>query len=153
MMNKLQTYLNTHKISAKFYEFDKHTMTVEAASQQIGVEPSRIIKTLVLVGDEKKPLIAILTGDKKLNMNRLAKEANVKKIRLATPKEVQLYTGYEVGAVPPIAHKNLIPVYIDQKVTTYNTVVAGGGERNRLIEINSADIIKYSKGKVVNITE
>ncbi|MCS7117098.1 MAG: YbaK/EbsC family protein [Nitrososphaerota archaeon] len=152
-MDELQRYLEAHKIPAKLFEFDEHTMTVEAASQRIGVEPSRIIKTLVLIGDDTKPLIAILTGDKRLNMDLLAREACVKKIRLATPKEVQLYTGFEVGAVPPIAHKNPIPIYIDHKVTTYDKVIAGGGKKNRLMEITSLDIIKYSKGRVVKIGE
>ena len=47
-------------------------------------------------------------------------ELNCKNVRLAKAREVKEITGYDIGAIPPIAHKQKIKTITDNKVSILN---------------------------------
>ena len=63
------------------------------------------------------------------------------------------FTGYDVGAVPPVGHKMQIRAFIDEKVMTFDKVIGGGGEINKLLEISPAEIKRLTMGEVKDISE
>lgn len=73
-------------------------------------------------------------------------------IFLAPSEEVKRFTGYEVGALPPVGHKILIRTLIDPKVMTFDRVYGGGGEVNTILEIAPDDIKRLSNAKVEDIS-
>lgn len=63
------------------------------------------------------------------------------------------FTGYDVGAVPPVGHKKPIRTFIDEKVIRFNKVIGGGGEISILLEISPMDIRRLTNGEVKHISE
>lgn len=63
------------------------------------------------------------------------------------------FTGYDVGAIPPVRHKTQIRALIDEKVVTFYKVIGGGGEINKLLEISPAEIKRLTMGEVKDISE
>ncbi|MEM1664713.1 MAG: aminoacyl-tRNA deacylase [Zestosphaera sp.] len=133
-----------------FYEFSEHTMTVEVAAKQLGVGPEKIIKTLVVVSEKNEPFIAIIPGNKKLDLNRLSIIIG-SRVRMAKAREVEKITGYAVGALPPVGHG--ITTYVDKSVLEHERVVGGGGSTHALVEIETKDLIRLTKALVRDITE
>jgi Cys-tRNA(Pro) deacylase len=149
----LESYLKDKGVNARIIIFDKPTTTVSEAENVLGISRERIIKSMVFIDDKGLPILAIVTGDKKIDMKKLAKECEVKEVRLANPIEVKKFTGYEVGTTPPFGFKNPIKTIIDPKVLEFDKVYGGGGAMNALLEINTKDLLKLTNGKIAYISK
>jgi len=75
----LRNFLEAAGVSVKFFEFAEHTMTVDAAVRRIGVSRERVIKSLLFICDNGSPVLAIVTGDRRVDKKKLANMCGVKK--------------------------------------------------------------------------
>ncbi len=125
-------------------------MTVEAAAKQLGVSPEKIIKTLVVISERSEPFIAIVPGDRKLDLGKLSVIIG-SRVRMAKAREVEKITGYSVGALPPVGHG--ITTYVDRSVLRHERVVGGGGSTHTLVELETKDLIKLVNAVISDITE
>ena len=150
---KLNIYLQERGVNAKILTLKNHTMTVEDAENELGIRRERIIKTLIFNDEKGIPLIGIVTGDRKVNMKKLMAICGANELTFTPSEEVRRFTGYEVGALPPVCHKNLIRTFIDLKVMTFDKVYGGGGEVNAILEIAPTDIKRLTNAKVEDISK
>jgi prolyl-tRNA editing enzyme YbaK/EbsC (Cys-tRNA(Pro) deacylase) len=108
----------------------------------------------MLFTDEKQtPILAILTGDKKADRKKLASVVGTSKVRIGTPEATREFTGFEVGVMPPVAHKNRMVTVIDQKVMSFSKVYGGSGTMEALIEIDPRDIARLTDAQVTGVSE
>lgn len=128
-------------------------MTVKAAGIRLGVSREKIIKSIVFIDEAGLPILGIVTGEKRVNEKKLAVTSDAKKVTRANSAQVKAFTGYDVGAVPPVGHKTQIRTFIDEKVMTFDRVIGGGGEINTLLEISPAEIKRLTMGDVKDISE
>jgi prolyl-tRNA editing enzyme YbaK/EbsC (Cys-tRNA(Pro) deacylase) len=77
----------------------------------------------------------------------------VSKVRIATPEATKELAGFEVGVMPPVAHKSRIMTVIDQKVMSFSKVYGGSGTAEALMEIDPRDIARLTDAKIVEISE
>lgn len=145
-VEELRTYLESINVWFRVFELPEHTMTVDAAARQLSISPEKIIKTLVFVNEKEEPLIAIVCGNKRVNLDKLAKVFGCSKVR-----EVEKFTGYPVGALPPVGHG--IRTFIDREVLRCGKVVGGGGTTHTLMEIRSEDVVRLSSATICDISE
>ena len=126
------------------------TTTVDDAARFLGVDRSRIVKTLIVVagGDV---YAAVIPGDKRLDMRKLADITGVRP-RLARPEEVVEKTGYSVGGVPPIALPDNVKLVIDESLLRHDRVYGGGGEDGVLLEFNPKELVELVKPLVTKLT-
>jgi len=149
----LREYLKRMGVEVKFYKFEEHTMTVDAAVRRLGVNRGKIIKSMLFIEEAGLPVLGIVTGDRRVSEKKLATACGTKKVRRASSDEVKKFTGYDVGAVPPVGHKTLIRTFVDEKVMNLDSVIGGGGEIDLLLEINPAEIKRLTNGEVKAISE
>jgi Cys-tRNA(Pro) deacylase len=150
---ELKEHLKRIGVNVRFFEFEGHTMTVDAAVKRLGVSHEKIIKSIIFVDDAGLPLLAIVTGDKRVSEEKLASAAGVRRVRRASPVEVRNFTGYDVGAVPPVGHKTRMRTFIDEGVMKCEKVIGGGGQINMLLEISPVEIRRLTNGEVKDISE
>ncbi len=149
----LREYLEKMGVSARFFRFEEHTMTVDAAISRLGVSREKIIKSMVFIDEAGLPILGIVTGEKRVSEKKLATFCEAKKVKRANSAQVKKFTGYDVGAVPPVGHKTQIRTFIDEKVMSFDKVIGGGGEINKLLEISPAEIKRLTMGEVKDISE
>lgn len=89
---------------------------------------------------EKKPLMCILTGDRRIDFKRIRAFCGIKNVRTATPEEVKEHTGYGIGEVPPTCRGNF-EVVVDSRVLLQEEVYGGGGSENSLLRITPREIV------------
>src|SRR5207245_5220537 len=90
----LRTTLVSKGIWHRFIEFDEPVRTVEEAARKVSAD--RIIKSIVLVGSAKKPILAILPAKNRIIYKKVKTLLNVKDVRLPQPDEVLEHSGYPV---------------------------------------------------------
>jgi Cys-tRNA(Pro) deacylase len=127
------------------------TPTVEAAATALGVTPEQVVKSLLFLVDGD-PYLVIVRGTTRVNTKKLLNTVTGKKARIATRDEVEAITGFPVGGTPPFAHREVLPVLIDQGVLTVDEVYAGGGSHDVMLRIKVTDLVQASSGRVVDVT-
>ncbi len=152
-IDELKNYLRNVGVEVTFHVFTEHTMTVNAAVKQLEVSPDRIIKSMLFIDNNGQPVLAIVPGNRRVSTKKLARIRKVQSVRRATPLEVREFTGYAVGAVPPVGHKQQLPTFIDVLSMECETVIGGGGRINTLLEISPADVQRLTKATIYNISK
>ncbi len=135
----LRTTLVSKGIWHRFIEFDEPVRTVEEAARKVSTD--RIIKSIVLVGSDKKPILAILPARNKISYKKIKTLLKVRDVRLAQPDEVLEHSGYPVGGVPPF--NKITRILLDPTVQLNARSIAGGGDPDKLIELETQDIVMF----------
>jgi len=144
----LRTTLVSKGIWHRFIEFDEPVSTVEEAARKVPVD--RIIKSIVLIGSDKKPILAILPAGNKISYKKIKTLLKVKDVRLAQPDEVLEHSGYPVGGVPPFNKINRI--LLDPTVQRNARSIAGGGDPDKLVELETKDIIEILDATIADFS-
>ena len=132
------------------YEVRLHSrpvFTVDEAAEERGVHPRQIVKVMV-VRPEKGGLVAVLIpGDRRLDLKKLRKSLDVKRIRLATSEEILSATGNPVGAISPIGLDEMA-LFVDRRIAEEQQVAMSSSTPDAGILLASADLIELVGGEM-----
>ena len=124
----VQATLDALRTGIRVRHLETSTATAQEAAQSIGTVKGSIVKSLCfLVAGE--PVIALVAGDRKVNDHALAAHYGVsrKQVRLADAETTLRVTGYAPGGVPPIGHKQPLPILIDASLGRFEVLYAAAG--------------------------
>jgi Cys-tRNA(Pro)/Cys-tRNA(Cys) deacylase len=130
------------------YEVDPNDLAAETVAAKIGLPPEQVFKTLVARGERNGIVMAVIPGDRELNLKALAAAAGERKIQLVAVKELQGLTGYIRGGVTALAAKKDFPVYVDGTVELFDVVSVSAGVRGVQILLGPEDYVRAVKGMV-----
>lgn len=142
----------THTIHEYSHDPASASYGTEAA-EKMGVDPSRVFKTLVVTVDGRELAVGVVPVSAMLSMKRIAKAAGAKKAAMADPAEVQRATGYVLGGVSPLGQKKRLKTFIDQSASDFDTVFVSAGRRGLEIELAPADLQKLTDATLVALTQ
>ena len=150
----LQQFLDTHGVEATILTLDDHTETVVDAARVLGVETDQIIKSLVFTVGET-PLLVINNGLARIDRRKLAAALGVgrRQVKFAELDRVLALTGYEVGSMPPFGHRKKLRTMIDPAVIKRAEIFGGGGSRNAMLRLTSAELLRMTAGEVLPVSE
>ena len=146
LMN-LAAFLVSNKLEFEFME-KRATHHAAEAAEASGVPLSGIVKSLVFVDQDARPLLAVVLADVDVSRHKLERCSSSKSVRLASNVVAKAATGYPTGGIPPVGHKKKIPVYIDERVMRRDYVWCGGGARSKLVKLKTADIARLTAATV-----
>ena len=132
--------------------FELATETAESSAMALGVEKGRIVKSLVFSA-QGEPVVALLPGNRRADMKTVASVLGVKKVRMADPGMVQEWTGFTVGAVPPVGHLRKIPVLMDDGIPADGNIYPAAGEINNAFETSFEKLQKLTGATVCRISK
>jgi Cys-tRNA(Pro) deacylase len=121
------------------YKYVEHGGT-EVPARVLQVPEHRIVKTLVMEDEARKPLIVLMHGDRKVSTRNLARQAGRKSIEPCKPEVAQRHTGYQVGGTSPFGTKKALPVYAERSILELPEIYINGGRRGLLLGIRPADL-------------
>jgi Cys-tRNA(Pro) deacylase len=121
------------------YVYVEHGGT-EVPARALAVPEHEIVKTLVMEDEERKPLIVLMHGDRKVSTKELARQAERKRIEPCTPEVAQRHTGYQIGGTSPFGTKKPLPVFVERSILALPQIYINGGRRGLLLRLRSADL-------------
>ena len=119
------------------YDPDADSIGLQAAAA-LGVEPQRVLKTLMAEVDGR-PVCVAVPSDREVSMKKLAAAFGGKTARMMRPADAERLTGYHVGGISPFGQKKRVPVAIERAAMENLTVFVNGGQRGLQIEIDPND--------------
>src|ERR1700756_2433822 len=104
------------------YEVDPEDLTAISVARKIGLPPEQVFKTLLTQTSAGEHLFAVVPGDTELGWKKLAHAASVKKVELASLKDVEPLTGYIRGGVTVMGAKKPFPSYADETLELHDII-------------------------------
>ena len=136
----------------KVIELEQTARTANDAANSLNTEVGSIVKSL-LFRNEGNFLLCLVSGDKRCSLNKLKKILNSKDLSMASPDEVKDQTGYTIGGVSPVGHKNKLEILVDESLNRFKNLYAAAGHPNCIFKINFDELLNLTNGKVKDIVE
>jgi Cys-tRNA(Pro) deacylase len=136
----------------KVIELEQTARTANDAANSLNTEVGSIVKSL-LFRNEGNFLLCLVSGDKRCSLNKLKKIFNSKDLSMASPDEVKDQTGYTIGGVSPVGHKNKLEILVDESLNRFKNLYAAAGHPNCIFKINFDELLNLTNGKVKDIVE
>ena len=149
---RVQDVLDKLGLDLEVVELSDSTRTAQEAADAIGCTVSQIAKSLVFRGKaSQKPFLVIAGGANRVNEKAL-KEHTGEKLEKADADFVLEHTGFVIGGVPPVGHKNPIDTFIDEDLMQYEEIWAAAGTPNAVFKLTPKILAGITNGKIIRIT-
>ena len=136
----------------KVIELEQTARTANDAANSLNTEVGSIVKSL-LFRNEGNFFLCLVSGDKRCSLNKLKKIFNSKDLSMASPDEVKDQTGYTIGGVSPVGHKNKLEILVDESLNRFKNLYAAAGHPNCIFKINFYELLNLTNGTVKDIVE
>ena len=119
---KVQIELNKFGFELNVIELPDSTRTAQEAANAIGCTVSQIAKSLIFKGKtSQNPILIIASGTNRVN-EKAIKEHIGEKLEKANADFVLEHTGFAIGGIPPVGHKNPIITFIDEDLLQHDEI-------------------------------
>jgi Cys-tRNA(Pro) deacylase len=132
------------------YEYVEHGGT-RVSSSSLNVPENQVVKTLVMEDEERKPLIVLMHGDRKVSTKNLARQAGRKRVEPCRPDVAQRHSGYQVGGTSPFGTKKRLPVYMERSIVELPRIYINGGRRGFLVALLPGEIVRTLAPHLVDV--
>ena len=117
------------------YDYVEHGGTAESA-RQLQVDEHHVVKTLVMQDEQKKPLIVLMHGDRKVSTKQLARQIGRKSIEPCDVEVAQRHSGYQVGGTSPFGLRKAMPIYVEASILDLPKIYINCGRRGFLLGLS-----------------
>lgn len=131
---------------ARLEEFDAGTATAEDAARAAGCALGQIVKTIVTICDGK-PVVALVPGDRRVDLEQVARASGAGTARIARAAEVEEATGFAPGGVAPFPLPNVERVLIDRSLLGHDVVWIAAGSHVHVAAISPGDLLRLSRAQ------
>jgi Cys-tRNA(Pro)/Cys-tRNA(Cys) deacylase len=126
------------------------------AATALGVEPERVLKTLLATVDAStgsgRLVVGIVPVSGQLDLKAVAAAVGGKRAEMADPRLAERTTGYVVGGISPVGQRKQLPTVVDASALEFNTVLVSGGKRGLDLELAPQDLVRVTAATVAPIS-
>jgi len=139
-------------VDKEIHSFEDSTHNSALAASTLGVEVGQIAKTILLLVDDS-PVVVVISGDLRVDLKKVKAKRTGRKVRLAGPEDVTALTGFQVGAVSPVALPGGIPIYLDLSLWRFGTIYPSAGETNNMFRTTPAELAALTGGEETDLAK
>jgi len=148
---RVQDALREHGFPYKVVELPQSTRSAVEAAQAVGCQLGQIAKSLIFRGKHtQRPILVIASGVNRVNEARIS-ELISEPLEKADAEFVRQRTGYAIGGVPPIGHRERLLTFIDEDLLQYKEIWAAAGTPRAVFKLAPEDLVKMTSGRVISI--
>jgi Cys-tRNA(Pro) deacylase len=125
--------------------------SLQEAAALLGLDPSGIVKTLVVKRSDDTFLFALIPGGRKISWPKLRAVVGVNRLKLPDPDGLAA-TGYERGTIVPIGSTTAWPVFADETIRG-RRIAMGAGAHGYSLFVDADDLIAAYDATVADISE
>lgn len=148
----VHNFLQMREIPHEISLVEIPTRTAALAADSLGLDRSEIGKTLIVEVDEE-PVVAIIPGDRRIDIRKLRALTGAGKVKLVDPEDVVNLTGYVLGGTPPLAHASEMPIYLDHRLLGVPVLYTSGGQINTILKIKPIDLIEVGGARIADLAD
>jgi len=147
----VQDALAARGLATRVIELSSSTRTADDAARTLGCAVAQIVKSLVFrTQDTGRPILVLASGANRVNEQALAQHVG-EKIRKADAGFAREATGFAIGGIPPVGHKQPIATFIDEALLAHAEVWAAAGTPSAVFCLAPSALAELTGGKVISI--
>jgi len=149
----VQGALEAKGVQRAVVELPQSTRTAAEAAVAIGCTVAQIAKSLVFRGTQTdQPVLVITSGTNRVDEYKVAALVN-EPVAKADAVFVREHTGFAIGGVAPVGHKEPLRTLLDQDLLQYEQLWAAAGTPHAVFAITPAELVQITGGDVVVIAQ
>ena len=134
------------------FEFPDGTKTSRDAARAAGCELSAIAKSLVFIVDDEA-VVAILSGDTRLDPVKLAMATGGVMARRAKLEEARAATGFAAGGTPAFGYESEVRVFVDHRLRRHETVWSAAGTPSTIYPVPLVRLVEVAGAVWADLSE
>lgn len=153
--NNITRLLDSRKIAYQAFSLPVEKIGAVQTARMLNVPPGQVFKTIVIVREKPgKAVLAIVPGDREVDLKALAETIGEKKVRLPAQREAEKMTGYPAGGISPLAliHKGF-QMILDETARDFEEIHISGGELGLNIRLPVAALVELTSARLAAITK
>jgi len=132
-------------------ELPQSARTAQEAADALNCKVAQIAKSIIFrLVESNQPVLVIASGVNRVNEQQIELLLN-QKLGKADAEFVREHTGFVIGGVSPIGHKNTLITFIDEDLLQYDEIWAAAGHPKAIFQLTPNELLEMTKGTVVNI--
>ncbi len=135
------------------YAVDPDDLSAVSVAEKIDMSIEQVFKTLLTRTSENTHLFGVVPGDAELDLKKLAAVAGVRKVEMASLKDVEPLTGYIRGGVTVLAARKPFPAFADETLEIFDVISVSAGQRGLQLVLSPADYLRASGATIADLTK
>ncbi len=149
---KVEAALAAAGLSIQVVELAESARTAGLAAEALGTPLGSIVKSLVFLADGK-PLLVLVAGDRRASPEKLKGLVGARRVMIADADRVREATGFSIGGVPPVGHKQPLSTWVDDSLARFETVYAAAGHHRAVFPVAFQTLVTITGGSVADLGE
>ncbi|WP_088042668.1 YbaK/EbsC family protein [Bacillus sp. EAC] len=147
----VQDYILELGYTNKVVELPNSARTAAEAADALNCEVAQIAKSIIFrLETSNIPVLVVASGVNRVNEKQIENQLN-EKLGKADAEFVREQTGFVIGGVAPLGHKNPIITFIDEDLLHYSEVWAAAGHPKAIFKLAPNELVEMTKGKVIKV--
>ena len=145
--------LDEKGIQYKVLQGSSKQFTAEGVAEDLGVPVAQVVKAMLVQrstnpGEGSSPFILfVIPGDRRLSLRKVAAALGDKKAQLASQRDVERVTGFQLGAVSVVGfRRDDVAGYVDLHVLELEQVVISAGRPDAGLALTPVDMVWAIQG-------
>ena len=126
--------------------------SLEEAAELRGVDPSAVIKTMVVRRADDDYVFVLVPGDRVIDWPKLRDELGERRLSMPEADEAKAVTGYERGTITPFGSERALPVIADERLG-HGAVSIGGGAHGVSITVEGKALLEVLSATRTDVTK
>ena len=97
--------------------------------------------------------MAVIPGDRSLDMKALAKASGNKKVAMVPVKDIPGLTGYIRGGCSPLGMKKDFPVFLEESALELPQILVNAGQRGLLMKLQPEALQRVARARVERLCQ
>ena len=135
------------------YEVDESDLSGVHLAESIGVDVSKVYKTLVTRGEKTGLQVFVIPAAEELDLKKCAAAVGDKRVEMIAVKELLPLTGYIRGGCSPIGMKKKYPTRIDSSAEDKEEIFVSGGQRGLQVCLAPRALAGFIGAEFVELTK
>jgi prolyl-tRNA editing enzyme YbaK/EbsC (Cys-tRNA(Pro) deacylase) len=151
-VERVAAHLRSAGAEARLEELESGTATAADAARAAGCPIDQIVKSIVVLCDNK-PVVALVPGDRRADLTKIAAAAGADEARIARGAEVEAATGFPPGAVAPFPLPRVERVLIDQALLVHDVVWVGAGSETHMAALHPSVLVRLARARPTDVSQ
>jgi Cys-tRNA(Pro)/Cys-tRNA(Cys) deacylase len=145
--------LDARRVPYSTFTYPDTIHSAAEVAELLGVSPSQVFKTLVVIADVSRHLLVVTPGDRELDLRLVARAVGAKSAQTALQRDAERLTGLKVGGISPLALLDKrFEVYLDAPAAQLDELYINGGQRGVNLRLRVNDLLAVTGAQMIEAT-
>ena len=135
--------LETKGVPYTYHKHARKQYTAGGVAEDLNIPVGWVVKAMIVARSKRDFALVVVPGDRQLSLKKVAEALGEKDIAMASERDVQRVTGFQVGAVSVVGFRRKdIAAFVDQGVLALEQAFISSGRPDAGVALDPQDLLR-----------